>query len=488
MSLVSNLGNRFRVELVGSAFATAAGTILVFVLARLLDPSGYGLLFLAISVFSVAKIFSNLGIARSAARYVTEYREKDPAQIPHILLRSLVFNVATISVVAVVFFAANRPIAGVIEGPALQSFLLLGTLYIVFSSLSLYARHMAQGFEDIALAATISVLNQGTRLLSAVGLVLLGYGALGALGGFILGSALASAVGLGTLYVRYYRGAERADRMESGLSRQILEYNVPLTITGMTGKLDKNVDTILIGFFLNPVAVSYYTLSKQIIQATMMPARSLGFSISPTYGKQKASQQLDTAARMFETSLSYALLLYVPAATGIFFVASPAVELVFGADYAGAVPVLQVLSVYAVLNAITVLTDQPLDYLGRARERAIAKSVASGSNVLLNVLLIPLVGVVGAAIATVITHSFYVSVKLYLIHSELPLRIRDILLDTSYIITITLSMGVVLHVALPYVSGIASLAGVILLAVATWAVLSVLTGVMDYDMIRRAIA
>ena len=488
MSLLSRLGSRFRAEFLGSVVATGVGALLVFVLARLLDPDGYGLLFLAISVISVVRIFSTLGIAKSAARYVAEYRERDPGQVPHVLDRSLLLNLATILIVSVAFLLANRPIVGLIGEPGLGPFLLLGTLYVVTGSLAVYARRIAQAFEEIELAATLTVIENGCRLVFGIGVVLLGFDALWVLGAFVLGAGLASATGFTVLYARHYRGAPRADRMEPGLFRRIVEYNVPLTVTGMTGKIDKDVDTILVGFFINPVAVGYYVLSKQIVQALGMPVRALGFSISPVYGKQKAAKRLDTAARVFETSFSYTLLLYVPAAAGVFFVASPAVELVFGTDYAGAVPVLQVLSAYLVLGAITKITDEPLDYLGRARERAIAKSIAASGNVALNVLLIPWIGVVGAAIATVITHSFYVSVKLWVVYTELPVRTYRMAKELAVVLAITVAMSLVVTAALPYVNGLLSLFLVVLLGAATWSALSLVSGVVDVGTVRRAIS
>ncbi len=67
-------------------------------------------------------------------------------------------------------------------------------------------------------------------------------------------------------------------------------------------------------------------------------------------------------------------MLYIPAAAGLILVSEPLIYIVFGEEYAGAVPVLQILGIYAVLQSVKVLTDNGLDFLGRARERAIAKA------------------------------------------------------------------------------------------------------------------
>lgn len=483
MSLVSRLGAQFRVEFAGQIIAAIAGGLLTVLLARLLNPETYGLLFLALSILMIAQVFSKLGIAKSAARYISEYQEKNPGQIANIIERSLAANLVTIVTVSILFLFTHELIAVIVGEPDLTPLLVLGVLFIISESFMIYTRTVAQGFENIKLSATIYAIDRAGRLILAIGLVLLGYGAIGALLGYIVAGLLASVVGFVILYIHHYQSLYKEAEMEPRLFRRILEYNIPLTLTSLTGKIDTQVDTILVGFFLNPVAVSFYVISKQIVEFIEMPATALGFSMSPTYGKQKAGGELATAARMFETTLNHTILLYLPAAIGMFLVADPTVELVFGAEYAGAVPVLQVLSVYLVIHSITDIIDQPLDFLGRARDRAIAKSIASISNVGLNIWLIPLIGVVGAALATVITHSFYISVKLYIIYSELPLNLSRIKRDMLKVSGVASGMATIVLMLSRYITGPLTLTLVILTGILTWSVLSFVIGAIDYNTI-----
>ncbi|MFA9416671.1 flippase [Natrinema sp. HArc-T2] len=488
MSLAARLSSRFKTEFAGRVVATVSSAIMMVMLARLLKPDEYGVLFLAMSVFSVAQIFSKLGLAKSAARYVADYRVTDPSQIPYIIERSFLYNGVSIVIVSITFLLGSDVIASAVGEPELAPLLAFGFAFIAVATLTTYFRMIAQGLEDIGLAATIHAVDRSGRLLFALALVGLGYGALGALGGFITGSCLAALVGGYTVYKNQYSNMPKASAIDSEIPRRILEYNVPLTVTSMSGKIDKEIDTILVGFFLNPLAVSFYVLSKQIVEFLQVPATALGFSISPTYSKQKNTGGLDTAATMYEESLKHVLLLYVPAAVGIIFVASPTIELVFGAEYSGAVPVLQILSVYVVLQAITKLTDNPLDYLGRARERAIAKITASLLNVGLNVLLIPVIGVVGAAIATAITHTFYVLVKVYIVYKELPLNVERLLSDLSKVGVVTGGMTISIWLFSPYITGVVSLVAVVLLSVSIWIVLLFSLGAIDATLIRNAIS
>lgn len=487
MSTVARLSSRFKAEFLGRIVAMVSSGLLMVLLARLLGPNEYGLLFLAIAVFSAVGIASKLGIAKSGARYVAEYKEQSPGQLPHIFRTTLSYNLVAIAVVAVAMAIGHQYIAAFLDEPELTPLLLLGVIYLVFEALTSYVRLTLQGLEEIQFSATLFAIDRSCRFVFAIGFVVLGFGAIGALVGYILSFVIVTTVGLGTLYLRYYRNHDTDDSIDSGLRRRIAEYSVPLTATSTANIIDKQVDTILIGFFLSPIAVSYYVLSKQIIQFVETPITALGFTLSPTFGAQKADDNVDQAARIYEKALFHSLLLYVPVAMGIVLVAEPTLEIVFGDEYLGAVPVLQVLAFYAILQSITKLTSNGLDYLGRARERAIVKGVTAALNAVLNVLLIPTVGVVGAAVATVITYSLYTFANVYIIHQEFDLRVGYLLRRISLIVGVSSAMATVVFVAMGFVDGVLSLVTVIALGVAIWSVLSIATGLLDLRMIRSAL-
>jgi hypothetical protein len=116
--------------------------------------------------------------------------------------------------------------------------------------------------------------------------------------------------------------------------------------------LNGRIDTILLSVFRGPTAIAFYTLAKQIADFLVAPAHSLGFGISPTFGEQKANDSEQQAARLYERSLIYTITLYGPAAAGVVLVASPTIKLIFGTDYAGSIPVLQIFSLFVVVRAL----------------------------------------------------------------------------------------------------------------------------------------
>lgn len=478
MSVTDRIVKGFKATFGARITSNVANGLLMLVLARLLlTPDEYGLLFLVISIVAVAQLGADLGIARSAARYVSERKESEPSTIPFILRTSLRYRLVLIGIVGVGLALGRDRIADVLGEPALSPLLLVGALYLAVQSIYAYYLALFQGFNRVDLSATIEVVNNVARLAFVVGLAALGLGVVGALFGYVVGAALGVAVG-SVLFYRRYKSYEDGGGDRS-LRNRILKYSVPLTATHGASVIDQRVDTVLVAYFVNPVAVSYYVLGKQLSEFIMVPASSLGFSVSPTYGEQKANEALDRAARIYETTLQYVFLLYIPAAVGILLVAEPAIELIFGSAYAGAGPVLQVFGIYVVFQAVTKVTTNGLDYLGRANARAVAKGTTSVANAGLNVLLIPLYGATGAAAATVITFGTYTLANCYVMHRELSLDLVRIARSFCLASAIAGGMGLAVVVLVPYASTIPSLAGVIAVGVAVWGALATLSGLVD---------
>lgn len=485
MALKSQLARGVKAMLFGRIVHVAANGLLLLLLTRyLLGPDGYGMLTLTLSILTFYQLVSDLGLGKSAAKYITEYRETEPGQVLHVLLKALKIRTLTITVAGVAALLSSQLVVEVLDEPELLPLLYVGVIYLVCNSYRGFNGNLFQGFNRVSWTALLQITNSVGRVVFAVVFVVgVGMGVLGAFLGYVAGAALSALVGFVILYTKFYPEYDASDEADDGLTRRIVEYSAPLTITRSAGVINGRVDSILIGYFLTPGAVGLYALGKQISSFSLVPAGSLGFAVSPTYGEQKANEEMNHAGRLYEQTLEYTLLLYVPAAVGLVLVAEPTTRLIFGTDYLGSVVVIQIFAVYIVLQALVQITTDGLDFLGRARMRAVAKGATSFANLLLNVVLIPPFGIAGAAIATVITTSIYAALNLYIMHEEMTLRGRYLLETTATIAVIAGAMGAVVFLAKPYITGLVTLFGVIGLGVLVWAALSVTVGPLDLQLL-----
>lgn len=501
MSVADRIASGFKTTLLAKVVEIGTNGVLVLLLTRVYLTTGeYGVLNLALSIFGIAVFFSRMGFAKSAARYVTEYRETDPSKIPLIVGWSLALNGLTVVLASIVLVAFREPIVARFGEPELLPLFSLGALFIVARTLRAYAYFLCQGFNRVSWSAILSIVSNLGIFAFVLGFLESGFGIPGALLGYVVGYALGATLGLFVVYrlvSESYRNATRrvgtdrtstdaaTDSSDKRLTHRILEYSLPLTVTGASSILYKRVDIVLIGAFASPVAVGYYVLAKQVTEFVAAPASSLGFAVAPTYGESKSNDELERAATIYETTFEHNLLFYIPAAAGIALVADPAIKYVFGDGYLGAIPIVQVLSIFVVLESINKITNGALDFLGRARHRAISKGGAAVLNLGLNIALVPTIGAIGAAIATVISYALMVVVNIYLINAELPLSLGKLSLTAIRICTVAIGMSLIVVFFLPYVSSILSLIAVVGLGTAVWLTLAVTSGLLD---LRWAVA
>lgn len=479
-SLAKRISSGVKATFAASMFDMLANAALIVLLTRvLLTPEEYGTLNFALAALSVLAILATLGVPKSAGRYINEFSGSNPGLVPIVVRRSLTFMIVLSAVVGAAILVVGEPVARLIGQETLVPFLAVGVLYIAAMAMTQYARELLRAFNRIEWSGVVRVVMGVARVVFVVAFVAVGFGVVGALAGYVVGYAVAALVGGVLLYRRLYRNLEEDPDPEPNISRRILGYSVPLTATRGANVLDKKVDVLIVGALLDMTAVGFYTIAKQVSDFVSMPASSFGFTISPALGEQQASGETDRAARMYERSLTYVLLAYVPAVTGLALVAQPMIEYIFGSAYLGAVPVVQVYGGFILVNAVNKVTSDGLDYLGRARSRAVIKTAMAIANVILNLLLIPIFGVTGAALATVITYTVYTLANVYFINQELSIVLSRVVRALGVVCLVTVGMAVAVALALPYVSGLLTLFGAIVLGMLVWALLSVVGGVLD---------
>ncbi len=104
--------------------------------------------------------------------------------------------------------------------------------------------------------------------------------------------------------------------------------------------------------------------------------------------------------------------------------ATPLIRFTLGDGYDRAAPVLRALGPYVFLNGFSMLVATGLNYLGRAGRRVPIALATVLLNVVLDVILIPRIGVVGGAIGSDAGYAIYVIAQFAYVLSLLGLSPR----------------------------------------------------------------
>jgi O-antigen/teichoic acid export membrane protein len=125
--------------------------------------------------------------------------------------------------------------------------------------------------------------------------------------------------------------------------------------------------------------------------------------------------------------------------------AGPIVHLLFGSEYGESADVLRVLAFYIFLDGLSPLISTTVNYLGQATKRIPIVVSALVINVILDLVLLPRVGVVGAAIGATVAYAVYVPAHFRICRRELRLNTRPLAGTLARALAAAFCMALVLY-------------------------------------------
>ena len=168
------------------------------------------------------------------------------------------------------------------------------------------------------------------------------------------------------------------------------------------GLMSYNFDTLLIGFLLGATSVGWYKAAyKPITAALAIPLTyfvGLFPALARTYGENR--QEFEA---IIQRSLRVTAIFALPLGVGGTFFAAPIISILFGPEYANSIPAMQLLSWSATLIILRDTFRQGLIASGNQGLDLTSAGAAVFFNVILNIILIPRFGILGAATATIIS-------------------------------------------------------------------------------------
>jgi O-antigen/teichoic acid export membrane protein len=343
--------------------------------------------------------------------------------------------------------------------------IVLGTIAITLAPLS-DAMKTALGFGLAALTLR-SALAIGLETRRAAGQVA-SYSAfetLNTLGGFALGIGILMATPLGaagpiagmalaSLITLLFEFPAQARKAAGGKLRKrrasiYFAYGLPVSVSLVFEHLLSAGDRFLIAGFLNEAAVGLYAAGYGLADRTIdILFIWLGAAATPLMIRALERDGEDAAREVAGQSARVMGLLGFPAAAGLGLVATPLATVMVGADFRdGAASILPWIAMAGLMNGLmTYYFHEAFILRRKTRWMAAIMAAAALFNLALNVVLIPLFGIAGAAAATLIAYAAGLVACALVGHQLFPLPLPW--MDWGKAVFATVAMAVVV-IAIP---------------------------------------
>lgn len=175
------------------------------------------------------------------------------------------------------------------------------------------------------------------------------------------------------------------------------------------------MDKTMIEWLTNNVEqVGFYDQSQNIVKMPLIIAASLSTVMLPRISNEYVKDRMDEVRMYVEKSVDMMLVLAFPLVVGMAGVASCFIPWFLGNDFAECIRIMQVLAIVILPIALTNVTG--LEYLmgcNLTKELTISYVSASIINVILNLSLIPHLGVYGAAVGTICAEFSVLAIQYY---------------------------------------------------------------------------
>jgi len=317
--------------------AQGIGFIISIVLARILLPEEFGLIALLGVFIAIGNTLVNSGLGLSLIR-TKEVDDDDYSTVFY-------FNLGiSLLVYAIVYFTAPF-IANFYNQPPLTDIARVYSLTFVISSLSVVQNtrlNKAMNFKQLTIISIPSLIISG-----ATGVIL-------ALNNFGVWSLVWSAIikeAAHTLQLWWYSPWKPLLRFKTEKIKQHFKFGYKMTIAGVVDTLFKDIYTIVIGKFFDPMQVGFYNRAKTFSQ---LPINSLGNVLNkvtfPLFSKiQDDNEKLKNA---YKKVMQMSVFLVAPTLLFMAVLATPLFRFLLTEKWLPAVPYFQILCVAGMLHPI----------------------------------------------------------------------------------------------------------------------------------------
>lgn len=306
-------------------------------LSRLLAPEAFGLVAMATAFTAIVEIFLDQGLSAAIVQRADLEKEHLDTAFWISVLAGLMLAIGGI--------AAAGFVASIYKEPDLAPVLMwlsLSFILVALSSTQIAILQRKLAFKNLAARSLTAVMVGG---IVGVSMALAGYG-VWSLVGLTLANGLAGVIVL-------WRASDWRPgfRVSKKHYKELFSFGISVVGNNSLTVLVRRSDDFLIGYFLGPTLLGYYTIGYRLLLVIIRMVTGIINSVAfPTFSRIQHKPK--RIRRAFYTATQYTSLLAFPVFIGLAVLAPELVLAIFGEEWAPSIPVMQILALIGILQAV----------------------------------------------------------------------------------------------------------------------------------------
>jgi O-antigen/teichoic acid export membrane protein len=389
----------------------AISFIIFAMLSHLLTPQAFGLVAMASLFIIFVQTFQDQGFGDA----IVQRADLQPEHLDTAFWTNMLMG----SLLALISFILSGFIAELFRQPQLTPIIRWLSLSFIFAALSstqqaILRRKLA--FRELAIRSLLAITAGGVI---GVALAFLGFG---------VWSLVAQDLVYGVVEVVVLW---RVSRWRPGLRfstkhfRDLFSFGINIIGINILNFINGHVDDLLIGYFLGPTLLGFYTVAYKLLGTMLDLFTSVTNSVAfPTFSRLQ--NEPDRLRRAFYQAIHYTSLISFPAFIGMAAVAPELIPVLFGPQWTLSIPVLRVLAFIGILQSIFYFHNSLVIALGKPSWRLRMVLL----NAVLNVIGFAFAvqyGIVAVAVSYVVRGYLVSPIEFWMVHKLAQINLRTYL-------------------------------------------------------------
>jgi len=426
--------------LAGASISKILGYIYRIIVANM-GSEYYGLISLGLAFLGILTTISLLGLNNAVLRYIPFFRGKDDySRIKGTIIYTLKTTlIISILISFVLFFFLDSIAINIFHNADLGIVLKILVFVIPLGVINNILYMVFKGFEKVKYEVyTKNILENVVKIIFTLIVILF-------FTDKIIGLSLAIVIStvLTTIFGFYLMEKKvfsilKTKIQSQYLNKELLLYSFPLLLTSVFPLIFNWFDSIMLGYFKDVSTVGIYNAAMPTAQLLYLIPYSLSGLFIPVLTKLYSQNKQFLFNRIYQILNKWILLLNL-LIFGLFLLFSKTILSVFGQEYIQASTVLIILSIGFILNYSLINSTHLFMIHKKSKVILINSLIVSILSIILNIILIPPYGIVGAAIATAITQIILRGlfiIESYILFKLNPFSLRNIPVMLSFLVTL----------------------------------------------------
>jgi len=379
-----------------------------FYFARTLGTDMYGLFFAGIAFVSFILLFTDLGTSATLMRFIAEFTiKKQFKKLKQLISIMVIFLFSTSVIVGlVVYFLADYLAINFFHSPGSVLFIKLLAVLLFFLTIERFFKYVFLGFKKPYYFSISNFVKSLLIILFAFFFFMQSPSPITAIYAYLLAHLI---VFIGSLILTRYlfpKFKKYNTWWENKLFKRVIIFGMSLFLILISNLIITNTDTLMLTYFRSLAEVGFYQAALPTSELLKILPTAITFVLTPLAASLFVQKKRKDIKQLYELVQNYMFIFIIPIGFLFMFFAPLVLRVSFGAAYENGGIALTILTIANLFMNIALINNSFFYALEKPQLITKFFFLAVIINLILNFILIPLYGIIGAASATAISYLF----------------------------------------------------------------------------------